>query len=113
LTVKRGSQFSRHGGICVPVALVSGVPSALLPSKPSTLTRGTTITFSAARMVRDSIELFVSVRTRFTAESLVSISSPCCCATIITAVGPWPITTYGTSRPELLVQCASCSVAAP
>jgi hypothetical protein len=86
--------------------LVIGVPSAFLPSKPSTLTRGTTMTVSALRIASEPCELFVSVRTRFTAESLVSISSPCCCAMIIAAVGPLPTTTYGTLRPVLLVHGA-------
>jgi LacI family gluconate utilization system Gnt-I transcriptional repressor len=34
LTVKRGSQFCRQGGVAVPVALSSGVPSRFTPSKP-------------------------------------------------------------------------------
>ena len=73
--------------------LVIGVPSGFSPSKPSTLTRGTTTTVSARRMRFDAAEPFTSVRISAIAESLVSISSPCCCAMIRAAVGPVPITT--------------------
>jgi hypothetical protein len=72
---------------------VSGVPSGISPSKPSTLTRGTTTTVSELRITFDAFELFTRVRTKLIAESLVSISSPCCCAMMSAAVGPLPITT--------------------
>ncbi len=57
--MNRGSQFSRQGGIWVPAAFVIGVPSAFSPSKPSTLTRGTTTTVSASRIAFDALELLV------------------------------------------------------
>jgi hypothetical protein len=45
------------------------------------------------RIALDPVELLASVRISASAESLVSISSPCCWAMMSAAVGPLPTTT--------------------
>ena len=73
-----------------------------MASKPSTFTRGMTVTVSSSRIALEPLALLVSARMISSAELDTVNSLPCWLAMITMPRSPEPIVTIGIRRPEPL-----------